>query len=508
MNVFKRGNAVKKREFRNFVWAEYLHFNEDEFDFIKKRLLKIRELVKKFKEFSYIHQRIEISLKLIDEAIEDLSQIKNERYMGESLNVYLHLHFGSLSERIVTCFSDIAIILSQAIPLLKLSTDSRDQLLMLNDLERALRVPPNATDVFNKFLEESLGTIYGNDFDWNLNIPKPIPISLYSDYRYISPSKAVCTPPIEATYLCRWSTTAHELMHSKIDDILSTFNSLEYATSRKNAILVRNCQHTLERLVHNPSELYYRFIDVQDLFTEMLKLKCSEVCRELYSVLFEDDFYLPRRFLQRQFEEILCDIACTKIAGPAELIVRSHTNADYCRNPELDIYDHLQDLAHPPHTVRIMYESEIITGSGLGLKGEVIDQINKQLQALVSVDILDKQLSKSEGLSSYLIKVYFDTVKDLIPDLSKLDAELLSRKPIFDQKRWDHIIDSYRRLSEADLLEDEVLRPFDLTNIAWLKVMDIFNETIGEGGSYDEFLKERNEHTDFFNKLWKIASSG
>lgn len=490
------------------MWTEYIHHYEDQLDFIRnKRLLEIRELIKGFPEFSYITQRIEICLESIDRAILMLSQIKDERHIDKGLNVHLHMSFGDLTDRILTRYNDIVIILSQATSALRLSTKLDEQLSKLDVLDRVLRVPPAATKVFNKFLDESLEVIYGQDFDWNLNLPKPIPVSLYSDYRYLGPSKAICAPPNDVTYLCRWSTVAHELMHSKIDDILSTFNTLGYGLSTKNSMLVKNCQNTLDRLMHAPTETFYHFVDVRDLFIELVKLKGGEVYREAYSLLFQDDYYQPRLFLYYQFQEVLCDIACTRIAGPAEVIVRSYTNADYCRNPELDIYDHLQDLAHPPHSVRAMYERDIIKGTDMNLKGEIIDRIDKQLRELVGADISNKELSRAEGMARYLIKVYFDAVKELMPDLSKLVDELLANKPLFDQKRWDGIISSYKRLSEASIQKDETLRPFDLTNIAWLKVIDVFDETIGKGGTYNDFVKERKRQSGFFNGLWKIASS-
>ena len=497
-----------KREFRNLLWAEYIFYCEDLLNFIQNtRLVKILESVKEFHEFSHITQRIEISLDWIDEARRMLSRIKGECYLGKSLDVDLHLRFGSLVRRIAISYNDIVVILPNETSSLRLSTDLPERRPRLDRLDKLLSVPPQATKVFNKFMDECLRTIYGRDFPWNFGIPKPMPVSLYSDYRYLSPSKAICTPPNDVTNLCRWSTVAHELMHSKIDDILGNFYTLGYALSTKNPKLVKESQNALDRLVEDPSEVYYRIIELRDLFTELMKFKSGEAYREAYSLLVEDDYYIPRYFLNFQFQEILCDITCTRIAGPAEAIVRGYTNADYCRNPELDVFNHLHDLAHPPHSVRVMYEFDVIRGTSMNLRGEVIDTIEKQLWGLVGIDVLNREPSKAEDLSRYLIKVYIDSVKELLPDFSQLTDDLLAEQPLFGQDRWDNITDVYRKFSEGKALQGDTLRPFDLTNLAWLKVIDVFNQTIGKGGSYDDFIEKRKIQTKFFEDLWKIAHS-
>jgi hypothetical protein len=498
-----------KKELRNFFWNEFIYYCEDTLSFIKdRRLIKIYDLSRELAELSHTTRRIKLTINMADRAIQMLSKMKSKNYEGESLDKDYQIHFDDLIKRISTGYNDITIVLSQETSAQRVMNGSPEHVRKYDELARILRAPTQAVEVFGRFIEECLGIIYGRDFPWELNIPKPIPVTLYSDYTYLSPSKAICAPPNDVMNLCRWSTIAHELMHSKLDDILSSYYNLGYALSTKDSELVKNTQNMLDRLVEDSTETYYQFVELRDLFAALMKLKAAEVYRQAYSLLLHDDYYMPKHFLNIQFQELLCDIACTRVSGPAEVIVRSYTDADLCRNPELDVFCHLHDLVHPPNAVRVMYEYELIKSPAMNISGERMRAIEKQLLGIVGIDIFGRETSSAEDLSRYLIKTYFDAVKELLPDMSKLVDKLVAEPLLFDQSRWNRIVDSYKTLVEAKTLTGESLRPFDLSNMAWLKVMDIFDETVGRGESYDQFKKNRKRETDFFSALWKIAHTG
>ncbi len=415
--------------------------------------------------------------------------------------------------RISNGYSDIMVMLSREISTFRLSSSPTSSLKKkLRTIDSLLDIHIEVIKAFEKFKEECLQVIYGSRISWDFGIPEPVIIAYYHPtFRYLGASKAICIPRTEAVNLCRWSTIAHESVHSKYDDIIRVFRRYDNAEKEDNKALMEKHSKVLNRLVSDPPKVRDKISEVGDLFTNVIKLRAGEVYRESYSLLFGDDFYLPQYFLEFQFEEVLADVACTKITGPADTILLAHSTADSCRNPELDIYTHLHDLVHPPSSVRVMYETEILEGADINLKGKRIDGIKRQLHRLVGIDILGRKTADEEDLSRYLIKVYFDGVKSLLPEISELVDLLLAENTRFDRTRWNAVIDCYDELNKGKPINDMILRPFDLTNLAWLKVMDIFNNTIGEGKSYKDFLRarerKREDEDDFFNTLWKYLVS-
>lgn len=502
----------KGKALRNLLWTEFKYSQEDLLSFVKGRLIDFQKLIKGISDFAQIEERIDASLQRIEYVKKILSRMMSANTISESLDPDLHLNFNEVKNAISIGYTDIVIMLSQRTTALRSSKVLPQNIgKKLNALEKTLKMPKSAEIASEKCLNECLEIAYGCGTTWNLSTLKPIVVWLRPDYRYLHPTKAVCVPPNDRANLCRWSTIAHETMHSRLDDIKMSFLDLREAYSEGDTRLEEERLKVVNELMQNPSEVYHERFEKQDSFVKGIKLAAGEVYREVYSVLLGDDYYIPEYFLIHQFEEILCDIGCAKIAGPADAILLAHSAADSCRNPELDIQSHLYELAHPPCSVRVMYEWKLLkdtaSAHGMNLSGKRIDAIGEQLYGLVGIDISGRKKTKREDLCRYLIKVYIDVVEELLPELSGLVDLILAEKPRFNQNRWKKIVRCYNNMDLEKGLQNEDLLPYDLTNLAWLKVMDIFRDTIEKGKSYRDFINKREQEAQFFKSLWDYLAT-
>ncbi len=498
--------AVEK--LRNLFWSDFIYYHDRLLGFSEKRLRKASGLVEESVNMDDLKPRIKHTQQMISEARNMLLRIRRRDFIGRSINVDLNMDFDGMIKDVTISVSDLMIMLTQQVHWLEITKPlgfSRKNLTKIVDF---LKVPHETRLASRRMMNECLRAIYGSRAPWSSGIPMPVAVCFgYSDYRYLSASKLVCIPPNDATQLCRWSILAHETMHSKLDDFASHLHIINALKSRTD----RSKKKSLE-ILHNMlpdfETAVEKIANLEEDFCRNLKLFTGEAYREAYALLYNDDFYLPKQFLRQQFYEILCDIACTKVAGVADCFVTASSTANHLRNAELDMVDHLLTLSHPPDSIRIQYEYEVLKKLGLDPKSEIMVFLKGQIDKILQIDIHGRGLTEKEKLSRHLFDRYLEIVLAFLPELSKLLDSLLGEEDCrFSQGRWDRIMDYYVRMTKhGPSLEDQNLYPFDFPNLAWLKVADIFTQTFGEGGSYKSFTKARKKEEmkdGFFWNLWK-----
>jgi hypothetical protein len=452
---------------------------------------------KNLADFSALDNKFSVLLQDIATARFIINKMHEERIGYKSIDRQLHYRFEDTMGRIANEYSDLTIVLLQKAFRQRNALPAREV-----DIDRCLRVPDETIDVSEVFMKECRGAIYRLEFisKYSHLVPS-ICCGPYTDYRYLDSSGFISIPERDATKLCRWSALAHETFHSKIHNLLRAFDMIENENAKKG-------EEFANALFGHPwEEVNDKLTQLESTIVDLLKRRIGRIYRQLFCFL-EDDFIVPKYFLEFQFVEILCDIASTLVCGPSDLIFMASTTAESCRNPLFGIRRHLLDLRHPPDAVRVRYEFDLLQFGDMdlrGTKGDIIGFIGDNLDELMGVDTL-KECSELDKLSINLINLYFDIVQKFMPKFSEVISLLINKDVCFNRERWKCIMDSYEDIVNGKHNIGKLL-PYDLTNIAWLRVIDIFKETMKKKGSYQQYWDNRDRENQFFRSLWDKALS-
>lgn len=485
---------------QNFLWTDFIFSNDCFLRFIKERTLRVQKIIAHAPHsinFEKFDQKFSRLLERISNARVYLRSIENEYISQGIMDRYLHYEFEDSIKKINEGYSDLIVVLTQKAFRQRLDFPSEE-----SDIDRLLRVPDTTKIAVEKYSSECNKVIYGRKFSSRSFSLIPTTIcGPYSRYQYFSASKFISIPQADATKLCRWSVLAHETFHSKIDDVLMALDMVDQ--ERKDG------EDLLNSLIGTPwNEAHDRLKDLEDKVIDLLKLKIAEIYRQLFLGL-QDEFTLPRYFLEFQFIEILCDTASTLVSGPSDLIFLSTKMAESCRNPLLGIRRHLLDLWHPPDTVRIRYLFDILQIGDTDLrrtKRDVIGYLGDVLDELIGCDLLNKETTKGENLATYLINTYSNVIHTFMPQIVELVSSLIDKEISFNRNRWKASVDAYEEIVNGQEPIDS-LRPYDLTNIAWLKVIDVFEDCKQSKGNLYDYYYNRREEEPFFRRLWDFLIS-
>jgi len=464
---------------------------------MRKRLRRAERIAESLPNASDIGLRVREAEKNVERARKWLKVIQLGN-VGEDDRRALFMALEGVSYDIDICASDISLLLSQRMSSSLLR--KREQKFVKPKTLRYFVIPRQTRIVLQKFLDECLNAIYGQNFRTRYPSLTPI-VTIWPrpEYHYSSFSRTISIPPQDATKMCRFSSLAHEVCHSKIHNIMVALK----AEKEPNQELASSL------LGADWKDINEEWGRLEERFINLVKRKLDKTYLTLYSNI-QDKFIVPRRYLGLQFTEILCDVATTKICGPADIFLLGWISAPYCRDPFSGVRRHLLDLNHPPDVVRLRYELYVLQIGQNNLSDSPrFPEIFRIVDNLIGFDLRSVPKEKwydHQKLSDYLIGTYtFIVMKLLEKDIVGLVDRILGGSPQFDKDRWERIVRRYEESLSNPMLNSRDLLPYDLANMAWLKVADIFESTIGKGGTYKNFWTLRSKERFFFKRLWNCV---
>jgi hypothetical protein len=460
---------------------------------MSKRLKKADKIANIIGDAEDIQQRIQENSQSIKKARKMLSSIQRGA-SSEERRRKLHIEFDDIMHQIDHCASDLSLLLLQ-----RYFLNKRGQSYGKGAEKRILRhftIPPETMIVAKRFLNEAKEAIFGINFCTKYEGMAPIVTACpYPDYMYSKASNTVFIPPQDSGKMCRWSSLAHEVCHSKVNYIAEVFKTPEGPENDfAEALLGQKWR-----------EIRLRWSRLEEEFVRKLKLRIGEAYRAISSMVGED-FVIPNALLSLQFAEMICDIVTAKICGPSDLFFLGWQTAPDCRNPFLGMQRHLLLPDHPPDMTRLAYEFVVLQTGENDLRGlERFSSVGDMLDGISSYDVKTipvEQRDPRHDLSEYLNAAYEAVILDhLEKDIIPLADLLLGGRPQYGKDRWNKAISNSVKLEKGEDLDPD-LRPYDLTNIAWVLVLNIFEKTIGKNGNYVDFWRMRRRKKVLYHKLW------
>jgi len=507
--------AKKEPEFRNSFWTGFIYVNRERLGAIEKNISRIQKMIcPRIGDPDVLCKRLDGLANKISIAEELLAEI--------ALEAPEDLEFRTLVRDISIGNSDLTTIAVQRL----LQDVIEEDCLRYEELQ-PYKISSQTMSCLKNVMNECSNVMYG---DYASSRGPILVCWPYAEYQYLPNSRAICFPPTESERFCFWSGLAHEGFHCKIHDFTIAKARYEDAKEEKDEARQERSHSNLQTMVSDSwkgriDDLLSKWNTAYGTFRFNFKLMAGEAYRELYQVLFADDFYLPREFLPHQFREILCDVASLKIAGLSDLIFLGSQTADLCRNTELDLTAHFFDLAHPPDTVRFIYTLEVLTGRDLNnreitkiepIAKDNLDYFVENAKELVRSILSEEKVSESwkELTEFHLIQTYNDLIIELLPDICEIVDALLCHADFYNQVRWSQVMQRFDEIERektaqkrAHALEAlETSKPFDLVNLGWLKFFDLFRKTVGKSKTLKEFFTRFEAEDLYFGALWKKLS--
>lgn len=459
-----------------------------------KRLRKARKITDTVPSAHELRSRVDESREEVQLARKPLEALVSGDADAKRRNISI-IALQGISNSVDLSASDISLLLSQRV--MSSLLRKREKRHVKDKTLRFFTTPRQTKIVMSKFLKECTDSIYGRDFVAQYRNLTPIAtIWPHPEYRYSWFSRAISVPPHDSTKMCRFSSLTHEVCHSKIRNILNALKGERKPDERLAAALLGTDWESIDV---KWGRLEKRFVNL-----------VNRELRRTYSSLFShlgDKSVVSRQNIAMQFVEVLCDVATTKICGPADVFMLGWTSAPFCRAPGLGVCIHLLDLHHPPDIVRLRYEMYALQTGRNDLRGTPkFQEIFDAADSLIGFDLASTPKGKwtdLQRLSDHLIGAYTSIVLRLFEnDIDKLVNSVMGDARQFDRDRWKGVVNAFEELNAHGKLSRKNLQPYDLANVAWLKVMDIFEKTIKRGLTYKDFWRLRNNQRSFFKCLW------
>lgn len=467
----------------NLLWYEFLRYNRASFEFLEGRMKRAVNVAEKLGAANRLVQQMSgIATCKIPFAIGLMSEMEKEMLAGKRIDPELHWNFQHSRTFIESEYSEVTALLLQRFfhkasqSPVKESRDNHTE--WLRQGAKYFKTPDQSTAAVMKILDNCYNALYGQRRN-AISLLEPMVVYwLYYYYRFLPPSRTICMPSRDQTNLCHWAYLAHETFHSKLFNISDARADRESALQSKKTEKVARCNRILSNLLSIDYEDTISQWDIlEERFVKAMQKGLANEYELLYKELLQDTYRIPKRFLQLQFREFLCDMGANKIAGPCNTMLSACMSADNLRYPALDVLRHIfDDIAHPPDSVRVSLQ--ILNLRQSDLVGEEIDDIVSLVEELKQVDLKCGPKGIERDTVRFIdryIGILTQASKgeaSIFCEITKLVDSLLDHVYCYSDERWARVVTYYENLDTLKMKRHSLF-PYDYVNIVWLKLLEI-----------------------------------
>ena len=460
------------------------------------------------------------SVRRIDDALEEdlpiangyLCEMERETFRERRLSPDLHMDFADYLDRIESSHSDIMALLLQPV-LRKISKISKaaipkSSIDTMNEQIRFFSIPDSVLLACAKVMDNCLLALY-NDANPLVAPLEPMVVHWVHHYYRFRPPSTICMPWVDMTKICHWPHLAHEYVHSKIFNLLENIPAKK-ALAKKSSdahahIRIDKFSKILDHLAKGswPS-IVEKWESLEKQFIKTIGKELRETYRKMYRIFHDDVFLMADRFLQSHFQEFICDLGATGIAGPSNVIHAACISADNLRNPVLGVTRHLIDLLHPPDFVRV--KCQLVALSNRGLKGDKMEELRTLVEDVMMADVSEGSKNEQEKAAVQFLERYSDLLtsknkesKSLLDEMCDLTNSLLNDKCCFDNERWKGLVSNYENYLNPESQDSQRLYPYDLVNVVWLRLAELSKTT----SNYEEYQQKYAEAEPHLKTIWQ-----